>query len=83
LKQASEKQMSCIKRIGNQSAVQSNGSVPSPVASAHFFHLMIKSFIKNVIGDNKENKGLSGSPAGYYAPVEQQGRLTLHLHMVL
>ena len=51
----------------------------NPVASAHFFHLMIQSFIKHVVGDNKENQGLFGSPAGYYAPVEQQGRLTLHL----
>jgi len=35
----------------------------NPVASARFFHIMIKSFIKNVIGDNKENVGLFGCPA--------------------
>ena len=40
-------------------------------------------FIKHVLGVNQDHPGLSGDTAAYYATVEQQGRLTLHLHMLL
>src|SRR6202167_2752778 len=40
-------------------------------------------FIKHVLGVNQEHLGLYGKTAAYYATVEQQGRLTLHLHMLL
>ena len=40
-------------------------------------------FIKHVLGVNQDHPGLYGKTAAYYAAVEQQGRLTLHLHMLL
>ena len=55
----------------------------NPVAGARFFHLIVEMFIKHVLGVNQEHPGLYGKTAAYYATVEQQGRLTLHLHMLL
>ena len=55
----------------------------NPVAAARFFDLMIRTFIKHVLGAGTEHSGLYGDTAGYYGTVEQQGRLTLHLHMIL
>jgi hypothetical protein len=55
----------------------------NPVASARFFHFMIEMFIKHVLGVNADHPGLYGETSGYYGVVEQQGRLTLHLHMLL
>jgi hypothetical protein len=55
----------------------------NPVAGARFFHYMIKTFIKYVLGVDCTNKGLYGDVSAYYGTVEQQGRLTLHLHMLL
>ena len=55
----------------------------NPVAGARFFHFMIQMFIRHVLGVEKDHQGLYGETAGYYGTVEQQGRLTLHLHMLL
>ena len=62
----------------------------NPVAGARFFHFMVSSFIEHVLGirENprngiRRNNGLFGRTSAYYGTVEQQGRLTLHLHMVL
>ena len=55
----------------------------NPVAGARFFHLMITSFITHVLGVNTNHRGLYGYTDTYYGTVEQQGRLTLHLHMML
>jgi hypothetical protein len=55
----------------------------NPVAAARFFDLMVRSFIKNVLGVDHEHPGLYGKTSGYYGTVEQQGRLTLHLHLLL
>lgn len=40
-------------------------------------------FIKHVLGIGTEHSGLYGNTSGYYGTVEQQGRLTLHLHLIL
>src|SRR6202046_5322168 len=40
-------------------------------------------FIKHVLGVNQNHPGLYGKTAAYYATVKHQGRLTLHLHMLL
>jgi len=40
-------------------------------------------FIKHVLGVGQDHPGLYGKTSAYYATVEQQGRLTLHLHMLL
>ena len=55
----------------------------NPVAASRFFDLMVRMFIKHVLGVGTDHPGLYGDTAGYYGTVEQQGRLTLHLHTVL
>ena len=56
----------------------------NPVAGARFFHFMVQSFLEDVLGVNRSDKlGFYGTTSGYYGTVEQQGRLTLHLHMLL
>jgi hypothetical protein len=55
----------------------------NPVAAARFFHLVVQLFIKHVLGVDNETPGLYGKTSAYYGTVEQQGRLTLHLHMLL
>jgi hypothetical protein len=44
---------------------------------------MCCTFIKNVLGVDQKHSGLFEKTAGYYRTVEQQGRLTLHLHMLI
>ena len=56
----------------------------NPVAGARFFHFMVQTFLEEVLRVNKENQqGFYGPTSGYYGTVEQQGRLTLHMHMLL
>jgi Helitron helicase-like domain at N-terminus/PIF1-like helicase len=55
----------------------------NPVAGARFFHFMIELFIKHVLGVGTDHPGIYGETSAYYGTVEQQGRLTLHLHMLL
>ena len=40
-------------------------------------------FIKHVLGIEGKHPGLYGKTSAYYGTVEQQGRLTLHMHMLL
>ncbi|EPQ56048.1 hypothetical protein GLOTRDRAFT_105859 [Gloeophyllum trabeum ATCC 11539] len=62
---------------------QANLIANNPVASARFFDMMVKLSIKHVLGVNSDHDGLYGKTAAYYGTVEQQGRLTLHLHLLL
>ena len=55
----------------------------NPVAGAHLFHFMVQMFIEHVLGVDTDHRGMFGETAAYYGTVEQQGRLTLHLHMLL
>ena len=55
----------------------------NPVAASRFFDFMVRMFIKHVLGIGTDHSGLYGDTAGYYGVVEQQGQLTLHLHIVL
>ena len=55
----------------------------NPVAGARFFHFLIQTFISEVLGVDSDHRGLYGDTDAYYGTVEQQGRLTLHLHMLL
>jgi hypothetical protein len=55
----------------------------NPFASAQFFHFMIQAFIKHVLGVDADHPGIYGDTSSYYGTVEQQGCLTLHLHMLL
>jgi hypothetical protein len=55
----------------------------NPVAGARFFNFIVKAFIKHILGIDADHDGVFGKTSGYYGTVEQQGRLTLHLHMLL
>ncbi|KAJ7261685.1 hypothetical protein C8J57DRAFT_1071746, partial [Mycena rebaudengoi] len=44
---------------------------------------MTRSFIKNILGVGTDLPGLYGETDAYYGTVEQQGRLTLHMHMLV
>ena len=44
---------------------------------------MVCMFIKHVLDIGVNHSGLYGNAASYYGIMEQQGRLTLHMHMVL
>jgi hypothetical protein len=55
----------------------------NPVAGAWFFYFMVKLFIKHVLGVGSDHPGIYGKTLAYYGTVEQQGHLTLHLHMLL
>jgi hypothetical protein len=55
----------------------------NPVAAARFFNMMVKNFIKHVLGFGKKHPGVYGETKAYYGVVEQQGRLTLHLHILI
>lgn len=62
----------------------------NPVAGAQFFKVIVELFIKHVLGVDINYRGLYGDTSGYYrdtsgyyGTVEQQERLTLHIHMLL
>jgi Helitron helicase-like domain at N-terminus/PIF1-like helicase len=55
----------------------------NPVAGARFFHFISQIFIKHVLGVGQKHPGIYGKTNAYYGTVEQQGRLTLHMHMLL
>jgi hypothetical protein len=57
----------------------------NPVAAAQFFDMFVQLFIKHVLQTDQKSKvtGLFGDTCAYYGTVEQQGRLTQHLHLLL
>lgn len=57
----------------------------NPVACAKFFHHVVSTFLSTVIkaGEVGKDCGLFGPASTYYGTVEEQGRLTLHLHLLL
>ena len=55
----------------------------NPVAGARFFDFIVETFLSEVLGVNTGHRGLYGDTSAYYGTVEQQGRLTLHLHLLL
>ncbi|KDR65354.1 hypothetical protein GALMADRAFT_32878, partial [Galerina marginata CBS 339.88] len=44
---------------------------------------MVNAFIQHILGVGSDSEGFYGDTDAYYGMVEQQGRLTLHLHMLL
>ena len=44
---------------------------------------MCEMFIKHILGVGSNHSGFYGDTNAYYGVVEQQGRLTLHMHMLL
>ncbi len=59
--------------------------INNPTGAAWFFEFMCKLFIEEVLGCSSTNqhKGIYGDMNAYYGTVKQQGRLTLHLHMLI
>jgi hypothetical protein len=55
----------------------------NPAAGARFFHFVVETFIAEVLGIQANHRGLYGQTNAYYGTVEQQGQLTLHLHLLL
>ncbi|KAF5309724.1 hypothetical protein D9611_014437 [Ephemerocybe angulata] len=57
----------------------------NPVAGARFFRFMVLLLIKHLLrwNDAEGRSGVFGHTAAYYGTVEQQGRMTLHLHMLI
>ncbi|KAJ3526701.1 hypothetical protein NMY22_g10064 [Coprinellus aureogranulatus] len=55
----------------------------NPVAAARFFDYMVNVFITSLMGFGIDARGIFGDVSAYYATVEQQGRLTLHIHMLI
>ncbi|KAF5314576.1 hypothetical protein D9611_007202 [Ephemerocybe angulata] len=57
----------------------------NPVAGARFFHFLVQLFIKHLLRwkDNDGRPGVFGHTSGYFGTVEQQGRMTLHLHILI
>jgi hypothetical protein len=43
----------------------------------------VKFLLKHVLGVDQNHSGIYGETQAYYGTVEQQGRLTLHLHLLL
>lgn len=64
-------------------AERARASANNPVACARFFHVLVVSFIKHVLRHGSGEPGLFGETAAYYGTVEQQGRLSLHLHLLI
>ena len=44
---------------------------------------MVENFIQHVLGVGERHPGIYGETSAYYGTVEQQGRLTLHFHLLL
>jgi hypothetical protein len=44
---------------------------------------MVQTFIEDVLGVKSKHCGLYGDTKAYYGTVEQQGWLTLHMHLLL
>jgi hypothetical protein len=55
----------------------------NPVAGARFFDFMVNTFISDILGVGSKHRGIYRNVPAYYGTVEQQGRLTLHLHMLI
>lgn len=57
----------------------------NPVAGARFFNYMVQLFIKHLLrwSDPDGRRGVFGHTGAYYGTVEQQGRMTLHLHILI
>ena len=57
----------------------------NPVACAKFFDHVVRTFIDVILGagDGVTHDGVFGPVTSYYGTVEEQGRKTLHLHLLL
>ncbi|PPQ97805.1 hypothetical protein CVT26_012849 [Gymnopilus dilepis] len=70
-------------QLPSGSAERYQAIAQNPVAAARFFHFMVNAFIKHILGMRSEGNGIFGQTDAYFGMVEQQGRLTLHLHILI
>jgi hypothetical protein len=60
-----------------------------PVASADFFHTLIKAILDYMVGSSQHSRspnrrfGVLGNINSYYGTIESQGRGSLHLHLLV
>lgn len=54
-----------------------------PAGAARSFDFLVKTFIRVILRYDQPADGLFGPTEAYYGTVEAQGRLTLHLHMLV
>lgn len=54
-----------------------------PAGAARFFDFLVKTFVRVILRYGQKDDGLFGPTEAYYGTVEAQGRLTLHLHMLV
>ena len=54
-----------------------------PIACAKFFDTIVKAFLDCILRFGKEEGGVFGRVSGYFGTVEEQGRGSLHLHMLI
>lgn len=55
----------------------------NPVACARFFHAVVELFTAHILRSGTDKSGLFGPTRAYYGTVEAQGRLSLHLHLLV
>ena len=58
-------------------------SSEDPVASAKYYNLVIENLLNKLLAYNHPEGGVLGHVSGYYGTTEEQGRSSLHLHMMV
>ncbi len=54
----------------------------NPTAAAWFFNFMVQLFLEHVLCADQSKPGAYSNVSSYYGAMEQQGQLTLHLHLI-
>ena len=54
-----------------------------PAAVALFFNIVVDAFTRFLLGCGSEDGGILCDIASYFGCIEEQGRGTLHIHMLL
>ena len=76
-------------RLGPSKEKQAANIAMDPYAAAKFFHFLIKTILRTLIGVEtvqqhvKSHKGIFGCMSAFFGLVESQGRGSLHLHMLI
>ncbi len=55
----------------------------NPVGAARFFHRTVNALLGILLGIDHGRDGIFGKTSAYYGTVEEQGRKTLHLHLLI
>ena len=76
-----------LDRLVDEKSEQSAFFNSNPVKCAKYFHSVVETFLKNILGwDDKEreySKSMFGTVVSHFGVVEQQQRKQLHIHMLI